>query len=137
MKREYPKLPMVAVGAVVKKGNSIILVKRTHEPGKGFWSIPGGLVELGEPVKDAVKREVKEETGLKVEIDKLIDVIDNIIYDRSRRLKFHYVLIDFLAHPVGGEVQDASKVRWVKAGELSKYRVTKTATKLLQEIGFK
>ena len=136
MKREYPKLPMVAVGAVVKKGSSIILVKRTHEPGKGFWSIPGGLVELGEPVKDAVKREVREETGLEVKIDKLIDVIDNIIYDRSRRLKFHYVLIDFLVHPVGGELQDASKTRWIKAGELSQYRITKTATKLLQEIGF-
>jgi len=136
MKREYPKLPMVAVGAVVKKDNSIILVKRTHEPRKGFWSIPGGLVELGEPVKDAVKREVREETGLEVEIDKLIDVIDNIVYDRSRRLKFHYVLIDFLVHPVGGELQDASKARWIKAGELSQYRITKTATKLLQEIGF-
>jgi len=136
MKREYPKLPMVAVGAVVKKGSSIILVKRTHEPGKGFWSIPGGLVELGEPVKDAVKREVREETGLEVEIDKLIDAIDNIVYDRSRRLKFHYVLIDFLVHPVGGELQDASKARWVKAGELSQYRITNTATKLLQEIGF-
>jgi len=136
MKREYPKLPMVAVGAVVKKGSLIILVKRTHEPGKGFWSIPGGLVELGEPVKDAVKREVREETGLEVEIDKLIDVIDNIVYDRSRRLKFHYVLIDFLVHPVGGELQDASKTRWIKAGELSQYRITKTATKLLQEIGF-
>jgi len=137
MKREYPKLPMAAVGAVVKKGNSIILVKRTHEPGKGFWSIPGGLVELGEPVKDAVKREVREETGLEVEIDKLIDVIDNIIYDRSRRLKFHYVLIDFLVHPVGGELQDAAKARWIKARELCQYRITKTATKLFQEIGFK
>jgi len=127
---------MVAVGAVVKKGNSVILVKRTHEPGKGFWSIPGGLVELGEPVKDAVKREAREETGLEVEIDKLIDVIDNIVYDRSKRPKFHYVLIDFLVHPVGGELQDTSKARWIKAGELSQYRITKTATKLLQEIGF-
>jgi len=136
MKREYPKLPMVAVGAVVREANSIVLVKRTHEPGKGFWSIPGGLVELGEPVRDAVKREVGEETGLQVEIDRLIDVIDNIVYDRSRRLKFHYVLVDFLVHPVGGKLQDASKARWVKAGELSKYRITKTATKLLREIGF-
>jgi len=136
MKREYPKLPMVAVGAVVKKGSSIVLVKRTHEPGKGFWSIPGGLVELGEPVKDAVKREVREETGLEVEIDKLIDVIDNIVYDRSRRLKFHYVLVDFLVHPVGGRLRDSSKTRWLKAGELSKYRLTKTATKLLHQIGF-
>jgi 8-oxo-dGTP diphosphatase len=136
MRREYPKLPMVAVGAVVKEGNSIVLVKRTHEPGKGFWSIPGGLVELGEPVKDAVKREVREETGLEVEIDKLIDAIDNIVHDRSMRLKFHYVLIDFLAHPVAGELQDTSKVRWVKAGELSRYRTTKTAKKLLREIGF-
>jgi len=137
MKREYPKLPMVAVGGVVKKGNSIVLVKRTHEPGKGFWSIPGGLVELGEPVKDAVKREVREETGLEVKIDKLIDVIDNIVYDRSRRLKFHYVLVDFLVHPVGGKLQDASKARWVKAGELPQYRFTKTATRLLREIGFR
>ena len=137
MKREYPKLPMVAVGAVVKKGDSIVLVKRTHEPGKGFWSIPGGLVELGETVKDAVKREVREETGLSVKIDKLIDVIDNIVYDRPGRLKFHYVLVDFLVHPVGGKVQDTSKASWVKAGELSKYRLTKTATKLFQKIGFR
>lgn len=136
MKREYPKLPMVAVGGVVKKGNSIVLVKRTHEPGKGFWSIPGGLVELGESVRDAVKREVREETGLEVKIDKLINVVDNIVYDRSKRLKFHYILVDFLVHPVGGKLQDASKARWVEAGELSQYRLTKTATKLFREIGF-
>lgn len=139
LQREYPKHPLVGVGAVIKKNDSVLLVKRKHEPGKDLWSIPGGLVELGETVQEAVKREVKEETGLEVEVIKLIDVIDNIIRDEENKVRFHYVLIDFLVSIKGGECKptsDASEIKWFKPHELMNYRVTNTAMKLLKKIGF-
>lgn len=134
MEREYPKHPMVGIGAVIKQGNSFLLIKRGKEPGKGSWSIPGGLVELGETVTEAVKREVKEETGLEVEIDHLLDVVTNIIRDERGRVKYHYVLIDYLLYPKGGELclsSDASDVRWVKTEELEQYGLTQALKDLL------
>lgn len=134
MDREYPKHPMVGVGAVIKRKNSILLIKRGKEPGKGNWSIPGGLVELGETVTEAVKREVKEETGLEVEIDHLLDVVTSIIKDDNRKVKYHYVLIDYLVYPKEGELclsSDASDVRWVKIEELEQYGLTQALKDLL------
>lgn len=139
LQREYPKHPLVGVGAVIINNDSVLLVKRKHEPGKDLWSIPGGLVELGETVQEAVKREVKEETGLDVEVVKLIDVVDNIIKDEQNRIKFHYILIDFLVSIIGGECKptsDASEIKWFKNHELTNYKVTNTAMKLLKKIGF-
>ncbi|MEM3506619.1 MAG: NUDIX hydrolase [Candidatus Bathyarchaeia archaeon] len=139
MQREYPKHPLVGVGAVIIDKDSVLLVKRKHEPGKGLWSIPGGLVELGETVREAVKREVKEETGLDVEVVKLIDVVDNIIKDEQNRIKFHYILIDFLVSIIRGECKptsDASEIKWFKYNELTNYKVTNTAMNLLKKIGF-
>ena len=139
LQREYPKHPLVGVGAIIKKDDAVLLVKRKYEPGKGLWSIPGGLVELGETVQEAVKREVKEETGLEVEVVKLIDVVDNIIRDEQNRIKFHYILIDFLVSIKGGKCEptsDASEIKWFKSYELTNYSVTNTAINLLKKIGF-
>ena len=136
MEREYPKRPMVGVGAVIKKGNSVLVVRRTHEPGKGYWSIPGGLVELGETVREALKREVEEEVGMQVEIDKLLDVVDNIVYDSRGKPRFHYVLVDYLVHPKQVIRQlDPSRTRWVAGNELRKLRLTRTARTLLRNVG--
>ncbi|MBS7645362.1 MAG: NUDIX hydrolase [Candidatus Bathyarchaeia archaeon] len=136
--REYPARPMVGVGALIMEDNRILLVKRRFEPGRGLWSIPGGLVELGEPVEEAVKREVREETGIEVELDGLLDVVDNIIFDEDGRVRFHYVLIDYLAHPVGGALSRSSRevvdLRWIEVNRVSRYRVTKTLKRLIDKI---
>lgn len=143
MGREYPNHPLVGVGAVIKKGDRVLLVKRNNEPAKGLWSIPGGLVELGETVRDAVLREVKEETSLSIELGEIIDVMDQIIKDESGRIRFHYVLVDFLARPVDDEAvaksecEEVSELRWVGADELSGLQLTNATRKLLHKIGFK
>jgi len=137
MQRKYPACPLIGVGALIKRGEEFVIVKRENEPGKGLWSIPGGLLELGERLHDGVKREVKEETGLDVEIDRLLDVFDNIIYDDSGRVCYHYVLIDYLCHPVSGEMKaatDIGEIRWINRKNLDGIQTTKTLNKLLDKI---
>jgi mutator protein MutT len=132
--RRYPSYPIPAVGVIVMKGDEILLVRRAAEPAKGEWSVPGGIIELGEKMRDAARREVREETGLDVEIDDVLDVVDNISYDESGRVQFHYALVDFLAHPVGGRLKassDAAEARWVRISDLDKYDLTKILRDLL------
>jgi mutator protein MutT len=127
----------VAVGTVVVRNSSVLLVRRGQEPSKGLWSVPGGLVELGETIENAARREVTEETGISIKIVRLLDVADNIIHDGQGKIRFHYVLIDFLGHPLTNSVKpqsDATEARWVKFNELSEYSLTKGATKLIQKI---
>lgn len=139
-KRVYPEIPLIGVGAVVQMDNKILLVRRANEPGKGLWSIPGGLLEVGETLKEAAKREVEEETGIPVEIGELIDVIENIIRDEDGRVKFHYVLIDFKAKPISEkfEIKPSSEVleaRWFTPEEIRNIPLTRTAKSLLRKIG--
>lgn len=139
MKREYPEYPRVGVGAFIKKNDSVLLLKREHEPGKGKWSLPGGIVNLGEKIRDAIKREVEEEVGLKVDIVNIVDIFDSIEYDDKGRVRFHYVIIGFMVKPVGGEVrgsEEASQVKWFKADELKDLEITITTRKLLKEVNF-
>ncbi len=139
MKREYPEYPRVGVGAFIKKNDSVLLLKREHEPGKGKWSLPGGIVNLGEKIRDAIKREVEEEVGLKVDIVNIVDIFDSIEYDDKGRARFHYVIIGFIMKPVGGEVrgsEEASQVKWFKADELKDLEITITTRKLLKEVNF-
>ncbi|MEM1586923.1 MAG: NUDIX domain-containing protein [Candidatus Bathyarchaeia archaeon] len=82
-KRVYPETPLVGVGVLVCAGGKFLLIRRANEPGRGLWSIPGGLIEVGEKIRDAARREVEEETGMKVEIGRLIDVLENIIFDEE------------------------------------------------------
>ena len=103
--REYPPRPLVGAGAVVHRNGRVLLIRRKFPPNAGKWSLPGGLVELGETVHDAAAREVEEETGLKVEVQGLLDVGTDVHHDSRGRLKFHYVLVDYLARPVGGRVK--------------------------------
>ena len=129
MKRLYPKQPIIGVGAVIIKDGKILLEKRKNEPGKGKWSIPGGLVELGESVEQTVIREVKEETGLDVEKPEHIDVVDNIIRDENDEVKYHFVIIDYFMKLKGGTLKaatDAEELRWVAFDEVQKYDLTKT-----------
>ncbi len=116
MHREYPEAPIVAVGVVVKRGHEVLLVQRLNEPSRGRWSLPGGVVELGETVREAGQREVQEECGLQIEPGEILAIVDNIVRDEAGRIRFHYVLIDLLAKYVGGEPAAASDIgdaRWV------------------------
>jgi mutator protein MutT len=129
VKRLYPDHPLVGVGAIIICNGKILLEKRGNEPGKGKWSIPGGLVELGETVEQTVIREVKEETGLEVEKPEHIDVVDNIDLDENGRIKYHFIIIDFLVKLKSGILKaasDAAEVRWVLLSEVEKYELTKT-----------
>ena len=137
MNREYPEVPIVAVGVVVKQGHEVLLVQRLNEPSQGRWSLPGGVVELGETVREAARREVHEECGLQIEPGEVLAVVDNIVRDETGRIRFHYVLIDLLAEYVGGELAAASDIgdaRWVTEGELGELDVTEKARELVREV---
>jgi len=129
LKRLYPNQPIVGVGAIIIREGEVLLEKRKNEPGKGKWSVPGGLVELGESVEQTVTREVKEETGLEVEKPEHIDVVDNIIRDESGRVKYHFVIIDYFMKLKGGTMKamsDAEELKWVPLSDVEKYDLTKT-----------
>ena len=122
MKRAYPEQPILGVGAVIVDGGRVLLVRRATEPLKGEWSVPGGVLELGEKLHDAVRREVLEETGLMVEPGDVLDVFDSIFTDGDGRTEYHYVLVDFLCRRILGEATagtDVSDVKWVSESELA------------------
>lgn len=119
MQREFPLAPLVGVGAVVVQAGRVLLVRRGTEPLRGRWSLPGGLIELGELLVDAVAREVREETGLIVEPVELIELLDRI-HREGERVRYHYVIADYLCRVVGGDLlasSDAEAVRWVERAE--------------------
>ncbi len=137
MKREYPEAPLVGVGAIIRNDDQIVLIRRSHEPSRGRWTFPGGLVELGETVRDAARREALEETGLLVEIEEVAAVLDNVIRDEEGRIRYHYVIVDFLARPVGGRLQpgsDVSDVRWASLADLDALDVTEKAAEIARRL---
>jgi ADP-ribose pyrophosphatase YjhB (NUDIX family) len=121
MKREFPEIPFVGVGAIIIEDARVVLVKRAHPPLQAEWSIPGGVLEVGELVREAAVREAREETGFVVEAGALLGVYDRVLRDAEHRVQYHYVLIDFLCRRVSGELQagsDAAEVRWFTREEL-------------------
>ena len=121
MKREYPDAPIVGVGGVVFDGASVLLAKRGQEPAKGTWSLPGGAVELGEKVIDALKREIREEVGIEIEVGGLVRVLDRILCDQDRRIQYHYVIVDYWGWKVSGEPKpdsDTSDICFVPLQEI-------------------
>lgn len=125
IQREYPGSPLLGVGAVVFFQGRILLVRRGHEPLKGKWSLPGGLVEVGESLLDGVRREVLEETGLSVEPVELVELLDRI-HRHQDRVRFHYVIADYLCRVVEGEAvaaSDADEVRWLERPEWNSHSI--------------
>uniref|UniRef100_A0A7V4LC76 NUDIX domain-containing protein n=1 Tax=Desulfobacca acetoxidans TaxID=60893 RepID=A0A7V4LC76_9BACT len=121
MKRHYPEQPLVGVGAVIFRGEEVLLVRRGQEPQKGAWSLPGGLVEVGESLTGALHREVLEETGLRVTILGLTAVLERIYRDPEGGVPYHYILVDFACDYAGGELTPASDItgaRFVSLAEL-------------------
>src|SRR5260370_29429794 len=125
--RRYPKHPLLGVGALIFRRGSILLVERGREPLKGYWSLPGGLVEPGELLEAALEREMLEETGLRVRCTRQFEVFQRIMRDARGRAEYHYVLIDYLCKVVGGELSagdDVAAVRWPPRAELSALKMT-------------
>jgi 8-oxo-dGTP diphosphatase len=126
MRREYPDAPIAGVGAVIVAGDKVLLIRRAQEPLKGEWSLPGGAVELGETLEEAVRREVLEETGLAIEVVDVVKAFDRIVRDAGRLVRYHYVLVDYLCRvtcAVDCEravtcATDALEARWAGPGEL-------------------
>jgi 8-oxo-dGTP diphosphatase len=132
--RLYPNHPIVGVGVLIEKAGKYLLIKRAAEPDKELWSIPGGLVEIGERVVDAAAREVLEETNLTVNIGERIGVIDKIIKDEEGKAKYHFVIIDFMATLINGKLQardDALEAKWVDPNEFQRYDLSPTLKTLL------
>ena len=121
IRREYPDRPIVGVGGVVVRDGCVVLVRRANPPRIGEWSIPGGMLELGETLRAGVAREIEEETGLKVKSETVLDVFDSIVTDAEGKTQYHYVLVDYLCSVLGGELRaatDVSAVRWATLDEV-------------------
>lgn len=134
--RQYPAHPLLGVGALILDGDRVLLVERGKPPLEGQWSLPGGLVEIGERLEDAVVREVKEETGLLVEPGRLATVFERIMPDASSRCEYHYVLVDFYCSVVGGELQagdDSKSARWFHIEELPALSLTEGTREVIHQ----
>lgn len=126
MRRDYPDRPFLGVGAVIIDDSRVLLIRRANPPLQGEWSIPGGLVETGESTRDAIAREVLEETGLKVEVTLLVEVFERILHDEQSRVQYHYVLLDYACRVLGGRIRagsDVSEVCWLQVDELESLSV--------------
>ena len=131
--REFPDAPRVGVGAIVLDGDSVLLVQRGRPPSQGKWSVPGGLLDLGERLEDAVVREVEEECGLRIQVLGLCGVLDRVVkadeadVESRGLIRYHWVIIDYVAAVVGGTLQagsDAAQARWVPVADLPQYDTT-------------
>jgi 8-oxo-dGTP diphosphatase len=134
-RRKYPDRPFVGVGAVIVDEGKVVLIKRRYEPLAGQWSLPGGAVEVGETLEECVAREMLEETGLEVEVGPVIEVFDRIMRDEDGRVRYHYVLVDYLCWPRAGTLRAGSDVDdavLVVRSELGGYKLTAKATAVIE-----
>jgi len=135
-RRDYPDRPIVGVGAVMVDRGRVVLVKRGSPPLQGEWSLPGGMVELGETLRAAAEREAREETGLLVTAGEVLEVLDRIIPGKERAPQYHYVLIDFLCTVRGGELcagGDAAEAQWANESELAAYKLEQPALAVIRK----
>lgn len=119
--REYPDRPIVGVGAIIIQNDKILLIRRGHAPMQGEWSLPGGVLEVGETLEEGIRREVLEETDLHIEPVAVVEVFDRIARDHAGRVQYHYVLVDFLCRVLGGTPvcgSDATDLRWTTLDDL-------------------
>jgi 8-oxo-dGTP diphosphatase len=135
-KREYPERPVVGVGGVVIADGRTLLIRRGHPPLEGEWSIPGGTLEVGETLVDAVRRELAEETGIEVRVGELIEAFERIFPDGEGQPKYHFVILDYLCEVIRGTARagsDVTDVAWARESELPKHSLTPTATRVIQK----
>ena len=143
--RRYPIRPHVGVGILLVRDNNLLLIKRKFNPDAGYWSIPGGHIDLGEEVEKAAEREAYEETGFKVKVTKLAGIIDKIMYDDNSKIEYHYVLLNYFVEQIEGDENqvpvpddDALDARFVLFEQLKNYKLTESLIELLKQlkIGF-
>ena len=136
MKREYPDRPIVGVGAVIVDNRRVVVVRRGTEPLRGEWSIPGGVLELGETLRAGTEREAREETGLVVKAGEVVGVFDRVVPSEDGRTRFHYVLIDFRCEVVSGELcagGDAAEARWITVEDLAELSIGEPTAGLIRK----
>jgi len=132
LRREYPDRPIASVAACVYKGDRVLLIKRARQPSQGLWSVPGGAIELGETIRDAVMRELREECGIEIELDRVINAVDLILPDEKGRIWFHYIVTYLIARYISGEAcpgSDALEVLWATCQELDTLNMTPAVRK--------
>ena len=137
MNREYPNGPVVAVGVIIRDGEQIALIRRSKEPSRGLWTFPGGAVELGETLQDDARREALEETGLHVQVEDIAAVVENVVQDDHGHIRYHDVILDFSAHPIGGSLNaatDANAACWVSLADLDSLEMTEKAEQLARKL---
>jgi len=137
VKREYPDSPIAGVAAVVFLGQSVLLVRRKNEPSRGMWSLPGGVVELGEKVEEALVREVEEETGIMIKPMKFLTVFDSIVGDDQGKTRYHYVLCEYLCEPLEEAIRalsDASESAWTPLKELDSLEMSPWTRRFIKRI---
>ncbi len=136
---EYPGHPRVAVGGVVFRDGRVLLVRRGKPPSEGEWAIPGGSVELGETLQEAVAREILEETGISIRVGEPVHVFEDVRRDEAGRIRFHYVILDFEGEFLSGEVNaadDARDARWVSRKEFLQLNLNNKTIHLMKKLGF-
>ncbi|HSB69784.1 MAG TPA: NUDIX hydrolase [Candidatus Methylomirabilis sp.] len=137
MKRRYPDGPIVAVGGIVVKDGRVLLIRRGKEPSYGLWSVPGGAVNLGEGLRTAAQREVREECGIEIDVTDVVEVLERVVRDPEDRIQYHYVLIDYLARWVSGDAAPSSDVletRWVPPDDLPQYEMTRGTSDVIRKM---
>jgi ADP-ribose pyrophosphatase YjhB (NUDIX family) len=137
VERDYPPRPWVGVGVIVVRDGRVLLIQRGREPGRGLWALPGGMVDLGETMRQAAAREALEETGLKVEVGDVYWVADSIVRDDAGRVKYHNAIVDFLATAPKGEpacADDALDVRWVGPDDVQELPLTPSMWPLIEKL---
>lgn len=143
--RKYPIRPHIGVGVLLIRENNLLLIKRKYNPDAGYWSIPGGHLDLGEKVKKAAEREAYEETGFKVKTTELAGIIDKIMHDEEGKIEYHYVLLNYFVEQIEGDANqppraadDALEALFVPFEELKNYKLTESLIELLTQlkIGF-
>ncbi len=139
--RKYPIVPLVGVGVLLTRNNSLLLVKRKFDPDAGYWAIPGGHLDLGERVEIAAEREAYEETGFIVKVSRLAGIIDKVMYDSSGKVEYHYVLINYFVEQTNGDKNqqpvpdsDALDAKFVPFDELKDYNLTDSLIELLKQL---
>jgi 8-oxo-dGTP diphosphatase len=134
--RRYPKRPILGVGAIILNRDRILLVERGKEPLKGYWSLPGGVLETGETLKDGIRREVREETGLEVEPLGVVEIFERIMRNGNGAAEYHYVLIDYLCRVTGGKLcpnDDACRAAWVPRRLLPGFHITQGTLPVIEK----
>ncbi len=135
--RRYPERPLVGVGAVIIRDGKILLVRRANEPNKGRWSVPGGLVRSGEKLKDALKREIREELGVEISVGDVACVTDEIFFDEIGNVEYHYIVVDFFADITEGNpraMSDAEEVGWFDLSRIGEVNTVDFVEKLVRKI---